>query len=32
MGIIGLFAGAIVLSLSYKLCLTWLEGTAAATS
>ena len=30
MGIIGLFAGAIVLSLSYKLCLTWLEGTAAA--
>ena len=30
MGIIGLFAGAIVLSLSYKLCLSWLEGTPAA--
>ena len=26
MGIIGLFVGAIVLSVSYKLCLTWLDG------
>jgi predicted PurR-regulated permease PerM len=30
MGIIGLFVGAIVLSVGYKLFLAWLEGTAAA--
>jgi predicted PurR-regulated permease PerM len=30
MGIIGLFVGAIALSLGYKLFLAWLEGTAAA--
>jgi predicted PurR-regulated permease PerM len=30
MGIIGLFVGAIVLSVSYKLCLTWLDGDATA--
>jgi predicted PurR-regulated permease PerM len=29
MGIIGLFVGAIVLSVGYKLFLAWLEGTAA---
>ena len=29
MGIIGLFVGAIVLSVSYKLFLAWIEGTAA---
>ena len=28
MGIIGLFAGAIALSLTYKLFLTWLDGAA----
>jgi predicted PurR-regulated permease PerM len=28
MGIIGLFVGAIVLSVGYKLFLAWLEGTA----
>lgn len=32
MGIIGLFVGAIVLSVGYKLCLAWLDGSAAATS
>jgi len=30
MGIIGLFVGAIVLSVSYKLCLTWLDGDVTA--
>jgi predicted PurR-regulated permease PerM len=30
MGIIGLFVGAIVLSVGYKLSLAWLRGTAAA--
>jgi predicted PurR-regulated permease PerM len=30
MGIIGLFVGAIVLSVGYKLFLAWLEGTAVA--
>ena len=30
MGIIGLFVGAIVVSLTYKLCLTWLHGAAAS--
>ena len=30
MGIIGLFVGAIVLSVGYKLFLAWLEGAAAA--
>jgi predicted PurR-regulated permease PerM len=29
MGIIGLFVGAIVLSVGYKLFLAWIEGTAA---
>ena len=29
MGIIGLFVGAIVLSVSYKLCLAWLDGSGA---
>ena len=32
MGIIGLFVGAIVLSVGYKLFLAWLEGTAALES
>ena len=32
MGLIGLFVGAIVLSVGYKLFLAWLEGTAAAAS
>jgi len=30
MGIIGLFVGAIVLSVGYKLCLAWLDRAAAA--
>ena len=30
MGIIGLFVGAIVLSVGYKLFLAWLEGPVAA--
>jgi predicted PurR-regulated permease PerM len=30
MGIVGLFVGAIVLSVGYKLFIAWLEGTAAA--
>ena len=30
MGIIGLFVGAIVLSVGYKLFLAWIEGSAAA--
>jgi len=29
MGILGLFVGAIVLSVGYKLCLAWLDGAAA---
>ena len=32
MGIIGLFVGAIVLSVSYKLCLAWLDGSGPARS
>ena len=32
MGIIGLFVGAIVLSVGYKLFLAWLEGTTAIKS
>jgi predicted PurR-regulated permease PerM len=32
MGTIGLFVGAIVLSVGYKLSLAWLEGTARVTS
>jgi predicted PurR-regulated permease PerM len=30
MGIVGLFVGAIVLSVGYKLFLAWLEGPIAA--
>ena len=30
MGIIGLFVGAIILSVGYKLFLAWIEGRAAA--
>jgi hypothetical protein len=30
MGIIGLFVGAIVLSVGYKLFLAWIEGSVAA--
>jgi predicted PurR-regulated permease PerM len=29
MGVIGLFVGAIVLSVGYKLSLAWLRGTSA---
>jgi predicted PurR-regulated permease PerM len=30
MGVIGLFVGAVLVSVSYKLVLAWLEGRAAA--